>query len=797
MLIGTKRSRQASRRQSPYRTTTVRQFEGGWNVVDNELTLSPRYARVFDNVMRGTDGSVSVRPGYGLWQNLKRGIETVHPNKSFTIATTNGSRRVTVTWTAHGFSSGQHITLSGLATFQGIPASNFNTTHNIRVITPDTFDFIVPTAATGAGSTGIVTDVVHDIHIVGGRIVNAAYFQENIIAFTSAGEVVKVAANGSASVIWDNYTAYQLSGNPVGWSATEFVSYNSFGGKLLAHNGIDKPLEINLNNTPNVVFLGDPASGGSNAFVPIGRYGFTSNKFSIISGITATPSLVQFSATAASGVYVGNPAPADATDVDLAKVTSAGDTTITGITELRDKLLVTFKDAITIGTLGGTKTVGATTLHDPTFKDNIPQHGTVSHRTIVSLGNDVFMCDRVGVPSVALSQLSGQLIPDRVSELIEPVLQTNINRLSDSTLSNKAFAVFNSQERQYMLFMPKYDETDIRVVERDGLIFSPVLPNDEFIIHYANHGLDEGDPIEIKGSTDIGANTAATINGIWKVGSILDEDYFTVATGTAFVDRDVSGGGDSITFRPINQETIGYIYTFNPKLKVRSWARFRHMDFDWGLKTPGGHVFLGKGGKIYRLGSKLIPYYADSVGDYDKLSWQANTAYTKGTRIIDSSDGLVYIALLDHTSSNVASFADERKANSTRWEVYVGEPIEFAWEWPWADFDKRVKTKEVGAVYPDTYGSGQFNLEMFVDQIYRGSDGKLSPVRELTFVGGQSGGFGVSSQPFGAGRRSKEQLVWPVPTICKQLKLRVTGETTKPLRFVAMSIIYREGSYER
>jgi hypothetical protein len=55
-------------KRTQLKTTTLRKFDGGWNVIDHELNLTPRHARVFDNCVRGPDGSVAVRYGYRLGQ---------------------------------------------------------------------------------------------------------------------------------------------------------------------------------------------------------------------------------------------------------------------------------------------------------------------------------------------------------------------------------------------------------------------------------------------------------------------------------------------------------------------------------------------------------------------------------------------------------------------------------------------------------------------------------------------------------------------------------------------------------
>ena len=55
--------------QSNLQISTVRSFEGGLNVTDTDLNMSPKFAKVLDNVERAIDGSLSVRPGTRLFSN--------------------------------------------------------------------------------------------------------------------------------------------------------------------------------------------------------------------------------------------------------------------------------------------------------------------------------------------------------------------------------------------------------------------------------------------------------------------------------------------------------------------------------------------------------------------------------------------------------------------------------------------------------------------------------------------------------------------------------------------------------
>jgi len=58
------------------RTTTVRSFEGGLNVADTDLNMSPKFARVLDNIERNLDGTLSVRPGTRLRARLSPNGDT-------------------------------------------------------------------------------------------------------------------------------------------------------------------------------------------------------------------------------------------------------------------------------------------------------------------------------------------------------------------------------------------------------------------------------------------------------------------------------------------------------------------------------------------------------------------------------------------------------------------------------------------------------------------------------------------------------------------------------------------------
>ncbi len=61
---------QMRRRENKLKSATARQFTGGLNVVDSELNLSSKYARVLDNMYRGLDGAMQIRQGTELLADL-------------------------------------------------------------------------------------------------------------------------------------------------------------------------------------------------------------------------------------------------------------------------------------------------------------------------------------------------------------------------------------------------------------------------------------------------------------------------------------------------------------------------------------------------------------------------------------------------------------------------------------------------------------------------------------------------------------------------------------------------------
>jgi hypothetical protein len=790
-------------RGSILRSTSVRDFSGGWNVIDNEVNLNPKFAVKLENMVRAADGSLEVRPGYRLFARTRTPdlSQTFAPALgNFTVVTTNGSRLVTINWTTHPFTQSNHVTFTNLGALGGI---NFDTTFGVAVINANQIRIwsrFPATASTSTARTNIT--YIRDQEDMYADTLDAIYHDNHLIVVDRLGEIIRVDAFGTVSKLWDAEIAKNLSTDP--WGPCGFVYFKTAKGKLFVCNGVDKPLEIDLDATNKCNYLVDPADN-SNSAIPVARLMETVGGYLVMVGAdelgNSIESVVQISAKNTTGVYEGNAAPDDAINIDLAIVTQTASARITGLGVIRNKLFAAFRDNSMLGTLG--EYTGDGTVHTPRFDDNIPQHGTAAPRSIFCLGNDIFMADFAGVPSISISYATGQHTPERISELIEPAIQKNLSRLSADTIEFKVFAVWSPLDRRYMLFMPKYDTTVIGLEDNPATVTAELVGAPDFILYAENHRLDEGDYIVLGSFDGFGGVADTNINGTRLVKAIIDDNYIMVTAGANFSSATVVGpgsygGGFSATYAPVNDETPCYSFSFNRKLGIKSWSRFRGLSFDWGTASIQGRLFFGRGGNIFQMGTSAIPIYADNVGNWSR-EWNNSTAYTVGQLIL-ANDGSneIYKCLVSHTSDASASFAVDRADNPTYWQRYYGDEIDFEFEMPWADFDKRTEVKQLKYISFDTRGKGLFTVEGYVDSLYR-DDTTLArtPSASISFHGSEAGGYGGVGAPYGGGRRTRDEFLWYYGLKFKLLKLRFVGSTINALKLISININYLIGSHQR
>lgn len=289
-------------------------------------------------------------------------------------------------------------------------------------------------------------------------IIETVYFQDKLVCFHSTGIVSTYNySDGTTAVIWNSTIAGALPGSPSGWSTgLTSIDTTEFRNELVVCNGVDKPLLISETHT--VTYLQDTSSG-SNINTPIGKYVTTVGNYVCIGNITTGAGEVYISSSGTSGVWPGDSAPNDSTSlvVDSYAAITGGD--IIAISSFRSFLLVHFLKATIVFTLGGYNSSGN---HSPEYIDTISDYGALSHRSIVSLRNEVVFNDLNGVSSARRNLFSAALIEaDSISDSISKDYVTSVS--SDAAHRLKSFAVYNDLERRIYIFV--YDGTSYSIWE--------------------------------------------------------------------------------------------------------------------------------------------------------------------------------------------------------------------------------------------------------------------------------------------------------------------------------------------
>jgi hypothetical protein len=796
--------------------TTLRDFSGGLNVIDNELNLTSKFSPVNENAVRFADGSISPRYGYECWLDMQTSTVTRYTG-TVDFRFSNTSRVVEVEFTggnpfniASPLRELQHITIIS-ATVSGVPAvtlggiaiAEFLRSIGIRYDgTPnaDTIRMIMRSPATS--NVTVTAEIVfdHDTHLIGGNIIHQAYFNQQLVVASDNGEICAVNAAKTVVRIWSYSIAHALGGSPLPWSYSTIIDSEVFGTEMLIYNDIDKPLRIDFTQLVVCDYHVDPGNSNSNALIP--AYGIAKSAFQYYciydkeSGATQ----LRFAAKSTSCVFTGAPSPGDAVDINIARMISTNESRITGLAVIRNNLLVTTPNASTLMSLGKLITVGANTFHDPLPDDVLSNFGTSAQKSIVEIGNDVFMIDYTGVPSVRLSSQTAAIVPERVSQLIEPLMAKHIGRISQTVLSQKAFSVYDAKNKYIHFCIPKHDSTYSIKLRDDPFYYPQGLTVTEVQVNIPDHEYEVGDTIQFSGATSSGfaGIDSQLIN--CTVASVLGVNDIIVVLGTPVTIPNTANefGGGSVTVRNTTDKTTTYALHYIPALRINAWYMFKGLKLTCGAATAEGRTFFSDGRHILRYGTQDEPVYGDYFGKWDISGFTNNFAYTDGQRVLDTGSNKVFKVVGNHTSPSTGTFAQARVSMVSNWEPYLGDNIIGACELPWADFGSRQQLKALKHVHFDASGDGRFTAQVFSDNLYRNREtGQLSPTRSLDFVGSDSAGFGGSGTPFSSGRRTKEQFLWTMPLRFKILKMRMQFATNKSFRISTISFLFQRGGLVR
>ena len=375
----------------------------------------------------------------------------------------------------------------------------------------------------------------------------------------------------------------------------------------------------------------------------------------------------------------------------------AGSHVIKGLGRFRDKILVFFEAAVLSGTLG----LFVDDVHVPTFNDTFENVGSVSHRIIQTVGEDILFGDINGISSIRRALFTGNVSSKRNSELIDPAYHKLMAQLNSTiTLEDEVWSLWDSANYNYMVFIP------------------------------------------------------------------------------------------DATSKVRTTEYRCFVYKRNEALKINAWHDWRNWKFRSGCRSALKTIFLTEGTQVFRLGETTHDIVEkDYEGDQEMFSddtpWEDYTGWHGVADVKDS-----------------------------------GIPIKFTWELPWSDHKARFDVKNSRYINFDTEGNNKFAVEMFTDNIYldRTNFGEdwvedelkfdddtgwdvdvLNPTLSMEFEGGDGPGFGADEfgEDFGGGRPTRHEGLYAWTAKYKIQKMRMTGDKTKPLKFISITLGYLQGSPRR
>jgi hypothetical protein len=339
--------------------------------------------------------------------------------------------------------------------------------------------------------------------------------------------------------------------------------------------------------------------------------------------------------------------------------------------------------------------------------------------------------------------------------------------------------------------VPQYNDT----LAKYGLLNQRcVLYLDNDILFGAIHGLASA-----KRNIFAGLIETKTLSEIVKTayGAAARALSDTQEKQSAFTVRDTAG---NTIYHFLGSACLAY--TFNETLKTRGWAKVSGWSWTSGCESTQGRVFFGLGTKIYRLGNILFAgeeEHTDLANERDVV-FANNLAITAGQKVYDPATQTTWTTLVSRTLPATGTMKQIIDADHTKWDQYLGIPIDIDWELPWTDLRDPERMKTIRTVKMATKGTARFTFGMYVDGLYKDELGNIihNPALSEEFVGGEQQGFGGSpDQYYGGGRMSQDPRLYKFPVRFKRMKVRITGSLLKKLSISWITFMHYRGGLHR
>jgi hypothetical protein len=183
-----------------------------------------------------------------------------------------------------------------------------------------------------------------------------------------------------------------------------------------------------------------------------------------------------------------------------------------------------------------------------------------------------------------------------------------------------------------------------------------------------------------------------------------------------------------------------------PTMKIQAWARLRGWTFQSACRTELQNIIFSRGNKLYSY-------------DYDN----------------------VHVRCADYFNDPAVNGG-------------AGTPITFDWEMPWTDLKKRANLKYMKYIDMDTQGTAAFTCRAYVDLLYA-YNGTDSPLLSMPLVGGDN--LPALPPATRTDHPTSDARSTGFPAKFEILKLRFSGSTTLPIKFISITLGYVMGSIRR
>lgn len=741
------------------RTTTLRDFDGLMVTSENDLNLQTRFSKRLINVVRGDDGALAVRQGTRLDIDLTDYSAQSATDEAVKFIYTQYDAVIKITGSSYRPVIGQRITISGVtAGLYAVSSSNINGSRVVVDYDDDGFYIVIGIAANASsgalGDDETITWSVDNWYNTDANILWGGNIHDREVYATDKGDII--ARDASNNV------------------------YNLFSDDIAKNSALSLSVDEDIfvvDSEPRGQFTIDTTTATRPA---VGDIIF-------VEGITTA--INSFAADYFNGFHVvdevvvaAGPEPAATTIKYRLPIAPTADATSTETATISRSLATGWDEcSIVTSTIFNDRLLLCNGVNKPVvvqFTTNTepqaqfiadPATGSNANTPVgkyITSGQDhvaiAGLIDRPNVVSISQTNTYTTWKDDPSSNGVEidlsRVISTGNRGVTGVTFHRDLLVI--TAEASVVFYRLNNFVSDVHIPQKIDVV--------------QGFGCIAGRSLQSIGDNLLGADFVGVIN----LKETLLNDRF-------------SSNRISEPIAPTIVRTIANLTTTQATNNV--WSVHNKRDDTYMLFVPYGNdetwVFNFVRKELRRIqGWSVLRGWNFSAG------WLTTT-----DRVKFASGMKVYIY---GTSGDdiTADFVDGEASTA----------IDFVWEMPWFDFDRRMHSKNTRYLKLDTRGTAEFSAQMFADNIYynnlllTGTEDleddlilPLLPYLEMTMRGGDSPGYGNAEQTYGSGRRTSDERLYAWNAKCVIAKLRFAGTVTEKLRFVSVSLGYQNGDIRR